>query len=144
MSLPEREEFPALVMQMVKAKFPLVKIAPAREGFAVTVNGNLASLENLYRMASLRPDDVNQHVNRWVVELLRAAEGTNDQEGTYEELKARILPLVLSSEASHSRGRDSTEVISRLSDGACPLRAASKSAELMTCRRPLGTGRVDR
>ena len=56
MSLPDREEFPALVMQMVKAKFPLVKIAPARDGgFAVTVNGNLASLENLYRMASLRP-----------------------------------------------------------------------------------------
>ena len=105
MSLPDREEFPALVMQMVKAKFPLVKIAPARDGgFAVTVNGNLASLENLYRMASLRPDDVKQHVNRWVVELLRAAEGTNDQEGTYEELKPRILPLVLSSEASHSRG----------------------------------------
>ena len=36
--------------------------------------------------------------------MLRAAEGTNDQEGTYEELKARILPLVLSSEASQSRG----------------------------------------
>src|ERR1700730_16651858 len=104
MSLPEREEFPALVMQMVRAKFPLVKIAPAKEGFAVTVNGNLASLENLYRMSSLRPDDVQQHVNRWLVERRRAAEGTQDQEGTYDELKPRILPLVLSSDGAHSRG----------------------------------------
>jgi hypothetical protein len=104
MSIPPREEFPELVMRLVKTKFPLVKIVPAREGFAVTVNGNLASLENLYRMATLRPDDVQQHVNRWVVELLRAAEGTHDQEGSYDELKPRILPLVLSSEGAQSRG----------------------------------------
>src|SRR5436309_877069 len=104
MSIPPREEFPALVMKLVKGKFPLVKILAAKDGFAVTVNGNLASLENLYRMASLRPDDVQQHVNRWVVELLRAAEGTHDQEGSYQELKPRILPLVLSSEGAQSRG----------------------------------------
>jgi uncharacterized protein YtpQ (UPF0354 family) len=104
MSIPPREEFPPLVMQMVKAKFPLVKIAPVKDGFAVTVNGNLASLENLYRMATLRPDEVQTHVNRWVVELLRASEGTHDQEGTFEELKERILPLVLSSDSAQSRG----------------------------------------
>ena len=104
MSIPPREEFQALVMQLVKGKFPLVKILAARDGFAVTVNGNLASLENLYRMASLRPDDVQQHVNRWVVELLRASEGTHDQEGSFEELKERVLPLVLSSDAAQSRG----------------------------------------
>jgi uncharacterized protein YtpQ (UPF0354 family) len=104
MSIPPREEFPALVMKMVKAKFPLVKIAQAKDGFAVTVNGNLATLENLYRMATLQPDGVQQHVNRWVVELLRAAEGTHDQEGTFEQLKVRLLPLVLSSEGAQSRG----------------------------------------
>ena len=93
-----------MVMQLVRAKFPLVKIAGVKDNFAVTVNGNLASLENLYRMATLRPDDVKQHVNRWVVELLRAGEGTHDQEGTYEELKERILPLVLSSEGAQARG----------------------------------------
>jgi uncharacterized protein YtpQ (UPF0354 family) len=43
-------------------------------------------------------------VNRWIVELLRAAEGTNDQEGTFEELKDRILPLVLSTEGAETRG----------------------------------------
>lgn len=115
MSLPAREEFPALVMQLVRAKFPLVKILQAREGFAVTVNGNLASLENLYRIVSLRPDDLTQHVNRWVVELLRASEGTNDQEGTFEELKERLLPLVLSSEGAQSRGP--TVVTEPLVDG---------------------------
>jgi hypothetical protein len=104
MSIPPREEFSALVMQLVKGKFPLVKIAGVKEGFAVTVNGNLASLENLYRMATLRPDELQQQVNRWVVELLRAGEGTHDQEGTFEELKDRVLPLVLSSEPSQSRG----------------------------------------
>ena len=104
MSIPPREEFSALVMQLVKGKFPLVKIAGVKEGFAVTVNGNLASLENLYRMATLRPEELQQQVNRWVVELLRAGEGTHDQEGTFEELKDRILPLVLSSEISQSRG----------------------------------------
>src|SRR5258706_2075257 len=104
MSIPPREEFRALVMKLVKGMSALVKILPAKDGFAVSVNGNLASLESLYRMASLRPDDVQQHVNRWVVELLRAAEGTHDQEGSYEELKPRILPLVLSSEGAQSRG----------------------------------------
>ena len=47
---------------------------------------------------------MQQHVNRWVVELLRASEGTHDQEGSFEELKERVLPLVLSSEAAQSRG----------------------------------------
>jgi uncharacterized protein YtpQ (UPF0354 family) len=55
-------------------------------------------------MATLQPDGVQQHVNRWVVELLRAAEGTHDQEGTFEQLKVRLLPLVLSSEGAQSRG----------------------------------------
>src|SRR6266567_9174344 len=104
MSSPSRDEFPEIVMNLVRSKFPLVKIASAREGFAVTVNGHAASLENLYRLVSLRPDDVKQQVNRWIVELLRAAEGTHDQEGSYEELKPRILPLVLSSEGAQSRG----------------------------------------
>jgi hypothetical protein len=104
MTIPPREEFPALIMKMVKAKFPLVKIASAKDGFAVTVNGNLATLENLYRMAALQPDGLQQHVNRWMVELLRAAEGTHDQEGTFDELKPRLLPLVLSSEGAQARG----------------------------------------
>src|SRR5437016_3636541 len=134
MSIPTREDFPALVMQLVKGKFPLVKIAQAREGFAVTVNGNLASLENLYRMASLRPEDVQQHVNRWVVELLRAAEGTHDQEGSFEELKERILPLVLSSDAAHSRGP--TVVSQPLIDGLIIAYAIDSDRTIAYLGRP--------
>jgi uncharacterized protein YtpQ (UPF0354 family) len=104
MSSPSRDEFPEIVMKLVRSKFPLVKIAAVKEGFAVTVNGHAASLENLYRLVSLRPDDVKQQVNRWIVELLRAAEGTHDQEGTFAELKERILPLVLSTEGAENRG----------------------------------------
>src|SRR2546423_49796 len=104
MSTPSREEFVAVVTALIKAKFPLVKLAESDKTFGLLVNGNLASLENLYRMYVLRPDDLKQHVNRWVVELLRAAEGTNDQEGTFDELKPRILPLVISSESAESRG----------------------------------------
>lgn len=92
------------MINLVRAKFPLVKIHPVKETFAVTVNGHAASLENLYRLVSMRPEDLKQQVNRWVVELLRAAEGTHDQEGTFEELKDRVLPLVLSAEGAASRG----------------------------------------
>ncbi len=45
------------------------------------VNGHVASLENLYRMSVLRPEGTRRHVERWIVELLRAAEGTPDLDG---------------------------------------------------------------
>lgn len=104
MVIPPREEFPAWVIKLVKAKFPLVKLSAAKDAFALTVNGHLASLENLYRIVTLRSEDAQQHVNRWMVELLRAGEGTNDQEGTFDELKSRLLPLVLSTEGAEARG----------------------------------------
>lgn len=104
MVIPPRDEFPAWVVKLVKAKFPLVKLTVPEESFALTVNGHLASLENLYRIVTLRSDDARQHVNRWMVELLRAGEGTQDQEGSYADLKARLLPLVLSTEGAEARG----------------------------------------
>jgi len=97
-----REQFPARVVELVRAKFPLVKIQPVLSSFSMKVNGHLASLENVYRLTLLRPDDMQQHVNRWIVELLRAAEGTNDQQGTFEELKDRLLPMVLCSSGEDS------------------------------------------
>ena len=133
-SIPPRGEFSALVMQMVRGKFPLVKILAAKDGFAVTVNGNLASLENLYRMASLRPDDLTQHVNRWVVELLRASEGTHDQEGSFEELKERLLPLVLSSEGAQARGP--TVVTEPLIDGLIVAYAIDSDRTISYLARP--------
>src|ERR687896_266578 len=81
----------------VRAKFPLVKLARAEEqSFALRVNGHVAPLENLYRVSVLRPEDLQRNVERWMVELLRAAEGTPDQGGSFDELKDRIMPMVLS------------------------------------------------
>ncbi len=98
MSSPlSREQFIDQLIAHVRAKFPLVKLARAEEqSFALRVNGHVAPLENLYRVSVLRPEDLQRNVERWMVELLRASEGTPDQGGAFEELKDRIMPMVLS------------------------------------------------
>src|SRR5215469_13122209 len=95
MSTPTREQFINEVLKVVGDRFPLVKIARAEETFSMRVNGHVASLENLYRMSVLRPESTQRHVERWIVELLRAAEGTPDLDGTFEELKPRIMPMIV-------------------------------------------------
>jgi hypothetical protein len=96
-SMPEttRDQFSRQVIDIVRAKFPLVKIARAEQSFSLRVNGHIASLENLYRMALLRPEDVKHHVERWAVELLRASEGSPDQNAPFEEIKDRIMPMIV-------------------------------------------------
>ena len=47
-------------------------------------------------MAMLAPGGIGHHIERWVVELLRAEEGHPDYAGTFEQLQGRILPVVLS------------------------------------------------
>jgi len=100
--MPEttREQFAQKVIDIVRAKFPLVKIARSEQAFSLKVNGHVASLENLYRIARLRPDDVEHNVERWAVELLRAGEGTPDHGATFEQLQERVLPMVLSQKSS--------------------------------------------
>ena len=95
MSELSREQFATRVMEIIRERFPLVKIAPGDEGFSVSVNGAVAPLENLYRVSILHPDDTKHHVERWAVELLRAAEGTPDAGANYEDVKDRILPMLL-------------------------------------------------
>jgi hypothetical protein len=90
-----REQFFQRVLDYVAVKFPLVKLSRGEEAFSLRVNGNFASLENLYRMTVLRPDEMNRQVDRWIVELLRASEGAPDVEGGFEDLKDRIYPMVL-------------------------------------------------
>jgi hypothetical protein len=91
-----REQFVARVIEIVRERFPLVKIAPAAdEGFSLSVNGAVAPLENLYRVSILHPVEIKHHVERWAVELLRAAEGTPDQAAGYDDVKDRILPMVV-------------------------------------------------
>ena len=94
-----REQFLTRVMDIVRERFPLVKIAPGDESFSLSVNGSVAPLENLYRATALHPDDLKHHVERWAVELLRAAEGSPDQGATFEDVKERILPMIVSGTA---------------------------------------------
>ena len=103
MSQPTREQFIDHVLEHVKTKFPLVEIQRAEE-FTVSVNGNAASLENLYRIILLQPERVDRHIDRWMVELLRAAEGSPDQTAGFEEVKDRIMPMVLSDSATDKEG----------------------------------------
>ncbi len=95
MAAPSREQFVNEVIELVGKRFPLVRIARAGEPFSMQVNGHVASLENLYRLAVLRPEEKQRHVERWIVELLRAAEGSPDSDGSFEELKNRIMPMVI-------------------------------------------------
>lgn len=95
MSSPTREQFVDQVVKYVHEKFPLVKISPGKEPFSMLVNGHLASMENVYRMAVLQPEDMRHHIERWVVELVRASEGTPDRGGSFEELRDRILPMIV-------------------------------------------------
>ena len=105
-----REQFVARVIEIVRERFPLVQIEPAGEGaFSLSVNGAVAPLENLYRVATLHPQELKHHVERWAVELLRAAEGTPDQAAGYEDVKERILPMVVRSR-NEENGSDAGSV----------------------------------
>lgn len=103
MSQPTREQFLSHVITHVKTKFPLVDISQS-DDFAVSVNGNMASLENLYRIILLQPERVDRHIDRWMVELLRAAEGSPDQSAKFEEVKPRVMPMVLAESATDKEG----------------------------------------
>jgi uncharacterized protein YtpQ (UPF0354 family) len=95
MSEMSRETFAEEVIRLVRERFPLMKVSRADQPFSLRVNGIVASLENLYRSISLKPEEMPRIVERWALELLRAGEGTPDQTGIYEQVKDRILPMVL-------------------------------------------------
>jgi hypothetical protein len=97
MGAPTRDNFVEQVIEIIRSRFPLVKVARSPlQSFTILINGAPTGLENLYRMSMLRPEDTRRQVERWVVELLRAAEGSPDRGGSFEELKERILPMVVS------------------------------------------------
>ncbi len=93
-----RERFAETVIERVRLRFPLVKIARARQPFSVRVNGHVASLENLYRISRLKPEDLQHQIERWAVELLRASEGSPDRDADFEQVADRLLPMILPSD----------------------------------------------
>lgn len=102
MSAPSREQFVDQILKVVPDRFPLVKLARGEEPFSMRVNGHIVSLENLYRLAVLQPGQSQRHIERWIIELLRASEGTPDRDSTFEELKDRIYPMILPENASEA------------------------------------------
>jgi uncharacterized protein YtpQ (UPF0354 family) len=110
MAALSREEFHDQVVQIISARFPLMKIEPGDGSFSLSINGAVAPLENLYRGAVHfeDPADITHYVERWAVELLRAAEGLPDQAATYEEVKDRILPMLVRTSALAKDDDDET------------------------------------
>ena len=104
-----REQFVEQILKVVPEKFPLVKMARGEEPFSLRVNGNLVGLENLYRLAVLQPEEMRRHIERWMVELIRASEGSPDRTGTYESLKERILPMILPEDAGEAHADTMSE-----------------------------------
>jgi uncharacterized protein YtpQ (UPF0354 family) len=91
-----REQFVQQVIEVAKGRFPAAKVARAgRESFSLKVNGQIASLENLYRSAMLQPEQSKVFIEQWVLELVRASEGTPDLNANFEELAERIMPVIL-------------------------------------------------
>jgi len=99
MAAMTREHFVEQVLKFVPERFPLVKLTPGDEGFSLRVNGHIVSLENVYRLVVLQPEEIRHHIQRWIVELLRASEGSPDRTGSFEQLKERILPMILPEDA---------------------------------------------
>jgi hypothetical protein len=95
MGSPSRMEFLDQVINLVESRFPLVKLERSEPTFSIRINGHWASLENLYRLSVQHPGQLSRQVERWITELLRASEGTPDEKASFEELKPRILPMVL-------------------------------------------------
>jgi hypothetical protein len=103
MSAPTREQFVEQVITHVRTKFPLVKIGRAQgeqQSFTVVITGIRRRWKISYRLSMLRPDETQHHVDRWIVELLRAAEGPPDQFESFDEIKPRLLPMVLATEGN--------------------------------------------
>jgi uncharacterized protein YtpQ (UPF0354 family) len=104
MAEPSREQFVEQVIDLVRKRFPLVKIARSSEPFSLRLNGKVIGLENLYRSVMQKQDSSVHMIERWAVELLRAAEGTPDRNAGFEELSDRIMPVLVTSDYFESAG----------------------------------------
>lgn len=99
-----REEFVDRVIAAARAKFPLAKVERAPEAFSLSVDGLVASLENLYRIHNLSPEDFRRNVERWMVELMRVTEGSPDFGADFKTIGDRILPMILGESATIVQG----------------------------------------
>jgi uncharacterized protein YtpQ (UPF0354 family) len=100
MSALSREKFVQQVIEVVRDRFPAAKVSRAeQQPFSLRVNGQLASLENVYRSAVLAPEHANALIEQWMLEMVRASEGTPEQNASYDQLAERIMPVVVREDA---------------------------------------------
>lgn len=99
MSAPTREQFVQQVIEVVREKFPAAKVARASQPFSIMINGQLSPLENLYRSCALQPQKSAEFIEAWMLEMVRASEGSPDLRAKYDELSDRIFPMVLREES---------------------------------------------
>lgn len=104
MAETSREQFVEQVIELVRKRFPLVKIGRSSEPFSLRLNGKVIGLESLYRSVMRQQDDRTHMIERWAVELLRAAEGTPDRTAPYAELSDRIMPVLVTDEYFKAAG----------------------------------------
>jgi uncharacterized protein YtpQ (UPF0354 family) len=101
MATQSREQFVQQVIEVAKAKFPVAKVARVGEQpFSLQINGQVASLENLYRSSQLQPEQSRKFVEQWILEIVRASEGTPDLTAGYDELSERIMPVIVREDPS--------------------------------------------
>lgn len=104
MAETSREQFVEQVIELVRKRFPLVKIGRSSEPFSLRLNGKVIGLESLYRSVMRQQDDSTHMIERWAVELLRAAEGSPDRNAPYAELADRIMPVLVTDEYFKAAG----------------------------------------
>src|SRR6185295_6732595 len=94
MATLSRHSFLDLVLDVQRDRFPLIRAQKDEATFALILNGNSASMENLYRTVIQDPDTARRQIERWLTELVRAGEGTRLEHAKFEEVRERIMPLV--------------------------------------------------
>jgi hypothetical protein len=97
-----RSQFLDQVMQLLAQRFPHLSARRHDQRFAVLINGCWVGMENLYRSTLQDPESLERSLDRWIVELLRAAEGMPDLTASFDELRERILPVVVPKSAAET------------------------------------------
>lgn len=95
MPMPSRSEFLDKVSDVVRSRFPLVKLERKPDEFGLSINGCWISLENLYRSLVGHPELLETTVEQWMMEVLLLAEGSPDLRASFDQLKDRILPMLV-------------------------------------------------
>jgi hypothetical protein len=93
-SEPSREQFAHRVIEIVRNRFPLMKIARAPQTFSLRVNGRICPLEDLYRQSLIATAEMRPLVERWALDLLRRDEGVPELPESFDDVRADLMPLL--------------------------------------------------